>query len=145
MIRYVGAYFLLRLIVLGSVFAASFVTDAIPDLTWLGVLAASAGAMYWFGRRENRRLSSSEIWRFAIGTGLAELALTSGYSFALLVDAGLPISIEGLAILLGEGSSRISNQAFAFIMLSLAIVTTTLVTLGSALIAWLMTKNLVNQ
>lgn len=140
MLRYVLAYFGIRLAASGVLIAYALASESEPpDISTAITILAVSAPIFWFAKLVNRPMLGFEKMSFAIGNAGAELVLTIAWALVMFWLNNISIGWAGLdQILGGNGDPETAKVALVggltFGLLQVAFF--------SAFFGWLMTKNL---
>jgi len=131
------------LTLMGSVYVFPDIDpDKVPDLSTPAAIAAVAAAVFWFARTVKRPMLKGEIFSFAGGVTIGEIAISVGIFFLMILEAGQPFSLEGLNAAMSDGGTPIEASAFALSLVFGVILGALMTFIIAAFFAWILTKNL---
>jgi hypothetical protein len=143
MLRYILAFFGLKVIMALALAAMSFFIEDIPNsVSTAATIIAAVGAILWFIKREDRRLQTAEIMTFAVGAAISDLIFSVAWFVGITIAYDLPVSWAGAAEAVGGGVD--ASDMKTVIIFSLLIGLAQVFAL-SAFFAWLLTKNLTDS
>lgn len=140
MLRYIAAFFAVKLAAAGALLLYAFNFDGDPPIssTVITIIAVTL-PIGWFAKSENRPMLSSERMWFAIGNTIAELVFTFAWGIAMFLITGAPFSWEGFSQILGGGGDPEAAKFGLIVGLTVGLLP---VPIFSAFFGWLMTKSL---
>ena len=124
-----------------GVYVAYAEVEPIDFSTPANILAIGAG-MLWYCKAVNRPMQKGEILRFALGSIIADLALSVCWFLFVTWLSDQPLSLQGVDAAVFDGSGILLNQddlIGLLIVISFALLMTFFM---AAFFAWLMTRKL---
>lgn len=140
MLRYVFAFFGIKLLMGIALAGASYYVEDIPtSLSTVATIIAASGAIWWFMSRENRRLTTPEIWVFGVGAAVADVVFSLLWLVGMMVILEQPLSWEGIAVVFG---GQLDPSEMGGVLVGSFLIGSVQVLFLSAFFAWLLTKQL---
>lgn len=140
MLRYVAAFFAMKLAAAGALLLYALNFDGDPPISSTVItIIAVALPIGWFAKAENRPMLGSERLWFAIGNTVAELVFTFAWGVTMFWLTDSSFSWEGVSQILGGGGDPEAAKFGLMIGLTVGLLP---VPIFSAFFGWLMTKSL---
>jgi hypothetical protein len=116
----------------------------LPTNSTIGTIVAVSAGMAWYARRVNRPLQRTELFLFASGTALSDLALSVSFIAGLILYNGLDFSVHSMDLIFGVGETKLTaGDIWPIAILSLFSMLMTFAV--SIAFAWLITRKLPRQ
>lgn len=140
MLRYVLAFFAVKLAAAGGLLLYALNVEADPPVSSIVILVIAVSVpILWFAKAVNRPMLGSERVWFSIGNTVAELAFAIAWGLSMIWLTGAPFSWEGLSQVVGSGGDPEAAKLGLVIGMTVGLLP---VPIFSAFFGWLMTKNL---
>ena len=140
MLRYIAAYFAVKLAAAGALLLYAMNFDGEPSIPSTGItIIAVALSVGWFVKAENRPMPGIERLRFAFGNTVAELVLTFAWGSTVFWLTDASFGWEGLSQILGGDGDPEAAKVGLVIGITFGLLPTPIF---SALFGWSMTKSL---
>ena len=123
------------------VYVAYAEVEPIDFSTPANILAIGAG-MLWYCKAVNRPMQKGEILRFALGTIIADLALSVSWFLLVTWLSDQPLSLQGVDAAVFDGSGILLSQDDLIELLIVTSFALLMTFFSAAFFAWLMTRKL---